>query len=78
MIDAKAKVCVQNSNANLRGFLAQNPWTTLHVSTLVSLYVCRSASPEILSARIVERKYVLILRMQLYETKYALLHRGKI
>lgn len=78
MFNAKAKVCVQNSNANLRGFLAKNSWTTLYVSTLVSLYVCRSASPESLSARIVERKYVLILRMQLYETKNALLHRRKI
>ena len=44
---------VQNSKANLRSFLAQNSLTTLSVSMLVSLYACRSASPESLSAHIV-------------------------
>ena len=35
------------------GFLAQNSWTALPVSIIVSLYACRSASPESLSAHIV-------------------------
>ena len=55
------------SNANLRGFLAQYFQTTLSVSILLSMYACRtmSASPESFSAGIVERKYVLILHIQL-------------
>lgn len=52
-------------NASVHGFLVQNSLTTLSVSTLVSLCACKSASPESLSARIVEHKYVLTLRMQL-------------
>ena len=45
---------VQNSNANLLGFLAQNSWTTLSVSMRVSLYACRRASPESLSPYVVD------------------------
>ena len=45
--------------------LEQNSRTTLSVSMLLSLYACKSASPEDLSARIVERKYVLTLHIQL-------------
>ena len=45
---------VQNSNANLQGFLAQNSCTTLSVSMRVSLYACRSAGPESLFAHIVD------------------------
>ena len=45
---------VQNSKANLRSFLAENSLTTLSVSMLVSLYACRSASLESLSAHIVD------------------------
>ena len=45
--------------------LEHNSRTTLSVSMLLSLYACKSASPEDLSARIVERKYVLTLRIQL-------------
>ena len=45
--------------------LEQNSRTTLSVSMLLSLYACKSASPEDLSARIVERKYVLIFHVQL-------------
>ena len=45
---------VQNSNPNLRAFLAQNSWTNLSLSMPVSLYACRSASPESLSAHIVD------------------------
>ena len=45
--------------------LEQDSRTTLSVSMLLSLYACKSASPEDLSARIVERKYVLTLHIQL-------------
>ena len=44
---------IQNSNSNLRGFLAQNPWTTLSLSMRLSLYACRRASLESFSAHIV-------------------------
>ena len=47
------KVCVQNSNTKLWCFLAQNSRTILSVSMLMSLYTCRSASPESLSTHIV-------------------------
>ena len=35
------------------------------MSMLLSLYACKSANPEDLFARILERKYVLILHIQL-------------
>ena len=46
--------CVQNSNTKLWCFLAQNSRTILSVSMLMSLYTCRSASPESLSIHIVD------------------------
>ena len=59
-----------------RGFLAQNSRTTLSVSILLSLYTCRRASPESFSARIVDRKYVLTLHIQLKDRSEVVVDTG--
>ena len=55
-----------------RGFLAQNSRTTLSVSILLSLYTCRSASPESFSARM----YVLTLHIQLKDRSEVVVDTG--